>query len=150
MESILGILRLQNSFSLNYTPAPISLNSEACFFGSDEIANKSLRQGFSCYELLAEFQSLALHAKNNFRDYCFNLLNNSEKACFFGSDEIANKSLRQGFSCCELSAEFQSLALNAKNNFRDYCFNLLNNSEKACFFGSEANGNKTKNKRQFV
>ena len=93
------ILRPQNSYGLNFAPAPISLNSEACFFGSDEIANKSLRQGFSY---------------------------------------------------CELSAELQSLALNAKNNFRDYCFNLLNNSEKACFFGSEANGNKTKNKRQFV
>ena len=94
------ILRPQNSYSLNFIPAPISQNSE--------------------------------------------------KACLFDSDEIANKSLRQGFSCYELSAEFQSLALNAKNNFRDYCFNILNNSEKACFFGSEANGNRTKNKRQFV
>ena len=56
-------LRPQKTYSLNFTPTPISLNSEACLFGSNEIANKSLRQGFSCYELSPELQSLALNAK---------------------------------------------------------------------------------------
>ena len=38
------ILRPQNSYSLNFIPAPISLNSEACFFGSKANGDKAIRQ----------------------------------------------------------------------------------------------------------